>query len=94
MRILKKAICIFTVMSIFCSAFCTVSISAEEKDFSLIGTSKFSNHFADGFGVAVYDNYAYVAGRAEGLQIFDITDKSAVNDITPDSDGTCGGNIM
>ena len=86
MKNIKKMICIFVILSIFCSAFCGISISADQKDFSLIGTSKFSNHFADGFGVAVYDNYAYVAGRAEGLQIFDITDKSAVNDITPDSD--------
>lgn len=97
MRILKKAICIFTVMSIFCSAFCGISISAEEKDFSVVGKGSLKDS-SNANGIALYDNYAYVSDGKTGLRVVDISSKSNPVDITGDEDtykgSTYGGNSV
>ena len=85
MKIIRKIICIFTVMSILCSAFCTVSISAEEKDFSVVGKGSMDGA-SRAQGISVYGNAAYITDSAAGLRVIDISDLSSPKDVTPDED--------
>ena len=85
MKIIRKIICIFTVMSTLCSAFCTVSISAEEKDFSVVGKGSMDGA-SRAQGISVYGNAAYITDSAAGLRVIDISDLSSPKDVTPDED--------
>lgn len=84
---LKKIVSLFLLIALL---FTNSTLTYAADEFKLIGKASFSDSIADGFGISVYKNSAYVASKDGGLRIFNITDKTKPNDVTPDNDALKG----
>lgn len=80
---------IISFLLVFVLALSCASVASGEegaKEFALLGTAKYTDKNTDSFGVAVCGDYAYVAGRAGGLRVINIADKTNPADVTPEDD--------